>query len=59
MFLPECLDDHADGNNLVTAIDAFAERRELAALGFGAPPAATGRPGCPYRPGRRSSGFQI
>lgn len=49
MLLPEHLDDYVDENNAVRAIDAFADMLDLAALGFNAQAAATGRPG--YHPG--------
>ena len=49
MLLPECLDDYVDENSPVRAIDAFVDMLDLAALGFCASPAATGRPG--YHPG--------
>ena len=49
MLLPEHLDDYVDENCPVRAIDAFADVLDLAALGFNAQPAATGRPG--YHPG--------
>jgi transposase len=49
MLLPEHLDDYVDENSPVRAIDAFSELLNLAALGFNAQPAATGRPG--YHPG--------
>ena len=49
MLLPEHLDDYVDENSPVRAIDAFAELLDLAALGFYAQPASTGRPG--YHPG--------
>ncbi|MEO9517790.1 MAG: IS1182 family transposase [Paracoccaceae bacterium] len=49
MLLPEHLDDYVDESNAVRAIDAFAEMLDLAALGFNAQVAATGRPS--YHPG--------
>ena len=49
MLLPERLDDYVDENSPVRAIDAFADMLDLAALGFNAQAAATGRPG--YHPG--------
>jgi transposase len=47
-FLPECIDDYVDGDNPVRAVDAFVDMLDLAALGFGIEPEATGRPG--YHP---------
>jgi len=49
MLLPEHLDDYFDASSPVRAIDAFADILDLAALGFNAQPAATGRSG--YHPG--------
>lgn len=44
-LFPECLDDWIDENNPVRVIDAFADRLDLAELGFeGVEPAETGRP---------------
>jgi transposase len=44
-LLPECLEDWADENNPVRAIDAFVDGLELGNLGFaGVDPKATGRP---------------
>jgi transposase len=47
-FLPECIDDYVGEDNPVRAIDAFIDMLDLAALGFGVEPEATGRPG--YHP---------
>jgi transposase len=47
-FLPECIDDYVDEDNPVRAVDAFVDMLDLAALGFGVEPEATGRPG--YHP---------
>ena len=49
MLLPEHLDNYVDENSPARAIDAFADMLDLAALGFNAQAAATGRPG--YHPG--------
>src|SRR5579863_6667224 len=44
-LFPECLDDWIDEDNPVRVIDAFIDRLDLAALGFGGvEPAETGRP---------------
>lgn len=43
MLLSECLDDYVDENSHVRAIDTFADMLDLAALGFHAQAAATGR----------------
>jgi transposase len=44
-LLPECLEDWADENNPVRAIDAFVEALDLGKLGFsGVEPKETGRP---------------
>ncbi len=44
-LLPDCLEDWADENNPVRAIDAFVEALDLGKLGFsGIDPKATGRP---------------
>ncbi len=48
-LLPECLEDWADENNPVRAVDVFVDALDLAVLGFSsALPLATGRPG--YHP---------
>jgi transposase len=49
MLLPECVDDYVGEENPVRVIDAFVDMLDLAALGFGTVPEATGRPG--YHPG--------
>jgi transposase len=48
-LLPSCLDDYVDEDNPARVIDAFVDELDLAALGFGVTPAATGRPA--YHPG--------
>lgn len=49
-FLPACLADYVDADNLVRIIDAFVGELDLAELGFARlQPASTGRPG--YAPG--------
>src|SRR5687768_3230035 len=47
-FLPACLEDYVDADNLARVADAFVEALDLGALGFAIIPAATGRP--PYHP---------
>jgi len=50
LLLPESVDDYVGADNPVRFIDAFVEKLDLAAAGFGrALPKATGRPG--YAPG--------
>lgn len=48
ILLPDCIDDYVEENNPVRAVDAFVVMLDLAALGFGIVPEATGRPG--YHP---------
>ena len=45
VLLPNCLDDYVDEESPVRAVDAFVDMLDLAALGFGVGPEATGRPG--------------
>ena len=47
-LLPARVEDYVAAEAPVRVIDAFVEQLDLAALGFLAPPAATGRP--PYHP---------
>lgn len=50
LLLPECVDDYVDEDNCVRVIEVFADRLNLAELGFQrAAPAETGRPA--YHPG--------
>ena len=48
-LLPSCLDDYVDEDNPARVIDVFVDELDLAVLGFGTTPAATGRPA--YHPG--------
>lgn len=48
LLLPEHIDDYAEENNPVRAIDVFVDMLNLFVPGFNAQPAATGRPG--YHP---------
>ena len=43
-LFPERLDDYLGEDNLARAVDVFVDELDLAKVGFGVEPAATGRP---------------